>query len=157
VTSLPLFSANDNPNSQRRRCYDPRADHPENLSKESLQAIFAAALMETSIDTAGELQVREALQCLVLPSNSKDRIRLLALFGFEPQVSHQQRLEFVNQVNSEFILIRATVGAQDDTLMFDHYLWVQGGITKQALVLATQRFLSICGGAVQEFGKDLVK
>src|SRR5262245_38379866 len=130
---------------------------PENLSKESLQAIFAAALMETSIDTAGELQVRETLQCLVLPSDSKDRIRLLALFGFEPQVSQQQRLEFVNQVNSEFILIRATVGAKNDTLFFDHDILVQGGITKQALILATKRFLSIPWDAIHEFGQDLVK
>ena len=130
---------------------------PENLSKEVLKAIFEEALMETSFDKEGDLQVSENPHCLVLPSDSKDRLRLLAIFTFEPQVSHAQRLEFVNQVNSEFILIRATVGAQNDTLFFDHDIMVQGGITKQSLVLATKRFLTIPGEAIQEFGKELVK
>ena len=130
---------------------------PENLSKESLKSIFDEALMETSVDPEGDLHVSENLNCLVLPSDSKDRIRLLAIFAFEPQVSQQKRLEFVNQVNSEFILIRASVGSQNDTLFFDHDILVQGGITKKALVLATKRFLSIPREAIQEFGKDLVK
>ena len=129
----------------------------DNLSKEFLKSIFDEALMETSFDTEGELQVREHLHCLVLPSDSKDRIRLLAVFAFEPQVSQLKRLEFVNQVNSEFIMIRATVGTQHDTLFFDHDILVTEGITKKALVLATKRFLSIPGEAIQEFGKDLVK
>src|SRR5262245_3229765 len=130
---------------------------PENLSKEVLKAIFEEALMKTSFDTAGDLQVSETLDCLVLPSDSKDRLRLLAIFTFAPQVSPQQRLEFVNQVNSEFILIRATVGAKNDLLFFDHDILVQGGITKQALILATKRFLSIPWDAIHEFGQDLVK
>src|SRR5262245_15071289 len=86
------------------------------LSKEVLKAIFEEASMKASFNDEGDLHVSEALHCLVLPSDSRDRIRLLAMFAFEPQVSQQQRLEFVNQVNSEFILIRASVGAQNDTL-----------------------------------------
>jgi len=130
---------------------------PENLSKEFLKAVFDEASMKTSFDPAGDLQVSETLNCLILPSDSKDRLRLLAIFTFEPQVSHQQRLAFVNQVNSEFIMIRASVGAKNDLLFFDHDLLVEGGITKNALVLATKRFLSIPGDAIHEFGKDLVK
>lgn len=127
---------------------------PDNCSKELLKSIFDDALMETSFDNDGDLRVQDDIRCFVLPNN--DRIRLLALFGFKPQVSQQKRLEFVNQVNSEYVIIRATVGAKNDTLLFDYDISVKGGITKKALVLATKRFLSIPRAAIQDLGKDLV-
>jgi hypothetical protein len=128
---------------------------PDNLSKELLKSIFDDALMETSFDNEGDLRVREDLSCFVLPN--KDRIRLLSFFGFEPHVSQQKRLEFVNRVNSEYVIVRAAVGSKNDTLFFDYDISVRGGITKKALVFATKRFLSIPRQAIQEFGTDLVK
>lgn len=128
---------------------------PENLSKEMLKAIFDDAMLETSFDADGDLRVREDISCFVLPKN--DRIRLLSVFGFKPNVSLQKRLEFVNRINSEYIIIRATVGSRNDTLFFDYDISIKGGITKKALVLATRRFLSIPRPAIQEYGSDLVE
>lgn len=128
---------------------------PENVSKEMLKAIFDDALIETSFDSDGDLRVREDISCFVLPKN--DRIRLLSVFGFKPNVSMQKRLEFVNRINSEYIIIRATVGSRNDTLFFDYDISIKGGITKKALVLATRRFLSIPRPAIQEYGSDLVE
>ncbi len=128
---------------------------PENLSKEMLKAIFDDAMLETSFDADGDLRVREDISCFVLPKN--DRIRLLSVFGFKPHVSLQKRLEFVNRINSEYIIIRATVGSRNDTLFFDYDISIKGGITKKALVLATRRFLSIPRPAIQEYGSDLVE
>lgn len=128
---------------------------PENVSKEMLKAIFDNAMLETSFDSDGDLRVREDISCFVLPKT--DRIRLLSVFGFKPNVSLQKRLEFVNRINSEYIIIRATVGSRNDTLFFDYDISIKGGITKKALVLATRRFLSIPRPAIQEYGSDLVE
>jgi hypothetical protein len=128
---------------------------PENVSKEMLKAIFDDAMLETSFDSDGDLRVREDISCFVLPKT--DRIRLLSVFGFKPNVSLQKRLEFVNRINSEYIIIRATVGSRNDTLFFDYDISIKGGITKKALVLATRRFLSIPRPAIQEYGSDLVE
>lgn len=128
---------------------------PDNLSKELLKSIFDDALMETSFDKEGDLRVKEDISCFVLPNN--DRIRLLSFFRFKPNVSQQKRLEFVNQVNLEYVIIRATVGSKNNTLFFDHDISVKGGVTKKAIVLATKRFLSIPRAAVQDLGSDIIE
>ena len=127
---------------------------PENLSKEALKEIFDNAFMETSFDKDGDLRVRDGNSCFVFPR--EDRIRLLSVWGFKPETPAQKRQEFVEQVNKEFIMVRATVGPKD-ILFFDYDISIRGGILKKMLVLTTKRFLSIARGAVQEYGSEIVE
>ena len=125
---------------------------PETLSKETLKSIFDAALLETSYDSDGDLRVRDDLRCWVFPRD--DRIRLAALFGFKSQASRLQRLEFVNRLNSNWIIVRATVGERNDNLWFDHDIPLRGGVPPITIVQATKRFLSIIGPAVRDCDTD---
>jgi len=126
---------------------------PENVTKELLKSVFDDAFMETSYDDDGDLRVKEDCSCFVMIR--KDRIRLLSVWGFKSSVSEQQKLEFVNRVNSEYIIVRATAGTKN-ILFFDYDIPLAGGIPKRTLVLTTKRFLSIPRPAVREYGGDLV-
>ncbi len=128
---------------------------PENLSKELLKSIFEAAFMETSIDAEGDLQVRDGIGCYVFAR--EDRIRLMTLFRTKDGANRQELLEFANRVNDQYIIVRVTVAGKGTTISFDYDIPVKGGITKQAVVLATKRFLSIPINAIQEHGLNLIR
>jgi hypothetical protein len=130
---------------------------PDNLSKELMYEILDAAYMEPKYDEDGDLQVKDRCTCIVMPSDAKDRIRLLTVFGFKPETPREARLEFVNKVNSDYALVRAAVGASDDTLYFDYYIPTAGGITKKAFVLALKRFCAIPHEAVKDYGSEIVE
>jgi hypothetical protein len=128
---------------------------PETATKEALQEISDQALMETSCDKDGDLRVKDGISCWVFPKG--DRIRLLSLFGFKAGVNQQQRLELVNTINVEYIIVRASVGGTNDALFFDHDIMITGGVTKLALLHTTKRFLQIPIPAIQEHGGALVE
>jgi len=129
---------------------------PENLSVELLNSIFDDAYMETSIDSDGDLHVRDDIGCFVILSKDKDRITLLSQFGFESGATHSQRLECVNNINKEMIIVKAYVG-NNDSLRFEYDICLKGGVTKKNIVQATKKFLSIPRAAVINHGEDLVE
>lgn len=129
---------------------------PENLSKEFLATIYESAFMETSWDDDGDLRVKDGIRCFVLPTQNKDRIQFLTLFKFVSNSSEAQRLQCVNNINREYIMVVASAGAKD-LLQFKYELYVEGGITKKNLILATKRFLSIPQSALSEHGSGIIE
>ncbi len=129
---------------------------PENLSKELLSSVLNAAFMDLSYDDEGDIRVQEDISCWVLPGvESKDRIKFLALFRFEPDASEVARLECINKINQEYFLVKAVVG-DNDNLSFEYDMFVAGGITKKAFVLALKRFCSIPRSAIADHGTGII-
>lgn len=129
---------------------------PENLSKEMLKSVLDAAFMETYYDSEGDLRVRDRVNCFVFPNQErKDRVQLIAVFGFKAGTSELQRLQAANRINAEYIIVRAVVGG-NDTLRFTWDIPIAGGITKKAFVLALKRFCSIPHAAVADCANDVV-
>jgi hypothetical protein len=130
---------------------------PENLSKELLYDLFESVFMDVSYDKDGDLLVHEDVRCFVFPDNdSKDKIRLVTMFGFNPSVGEVDRLRSVNFINEKYIIARA-YSTQNDTLSFDYEILIKGGITKKNLVLSVKRFCTIPRLAVREFAQGLVE
>ncbi len=127
---------------------------PENLSKELLKSVLDAAFMETSYDSDGDLKVKERLNCFLFPNKKKDKVQLMAQFGFKSDASELLRLQAVNRINDEYIIVRA-VADKNDTLRFTWDIPIAGGITKKAFVLAVKRFCSIPHDAVADCAKDV--
>lgn len=127
---------------------------PENLSTSLLKEVFDQAFMEAVLDNEGHLKVVDRVKTHIRPR--EDRIYVFAVFGFKPGTPMERRLEFVNRVNQEYIIVRATSN-DNNLLLFDHDIPVAGGITKKALVLRVKRFCSIPQSAIQEFGMDIVE
>lgn len=129
---------------------------PENLSKELLKAVLDAALMDTTYDKDGDLVVEDRVNCYVLVSQQrKDRVRLMALFRFKSEASEIERLQSVNRINDEYIIVRAVVG-KNDTLRFTWDIPIAGGITKKAFAIAVKRFCSIPHEAIADCAADAV-
>lgn len=130
---------------------------PDNLSKELLKSVLDAAYMDTSYDRDGDLVVKERLMCFVFPGKDrKDSVRLLVLFTFEPETSELKRLQAVNKINQEYLVVKAFVSTENHL----HFTWdipIEGGITKKAFVMAVKRFCSIPHDAVEDCAKDVVE
>lgn len=128
---------------------------PENLSKEMLKSVLDAAFMETSFDNDGDLKVKERCSCFVFPNEKKDKVQFYTRFGFKSGASELQRLQAVNRINAEYIIVKAVV-RKNDVLGFEWDIPIAGGITKKAFVLAVKRFCSIPHDAVADCAGDVV-
>lgn len=130
---------------------------PDNLSINLLKSTFEAAYMDVSQDSDDGLKIEEACGVFIRPDlESKNRISLYAVFGFKDRSKKIQRLECVNRINEDYIMVCAF--ATDNGLLFFKYdIMLDGGLTKKALVLAVKRFASIPHAAVQDYGGDIVE
>lgn len=129
---------------------------PDNVSKQLLKSILDDALFETSYDADGDIRVEEDLSFWVLPSKEQGRIKLLANFGFLPDCPREDRLEAVNKINRQYIVVKASV-ADNDILRFEYDILIAGGITRKAFLLAVKRFSSIPKVAILEHCFDMVR
>lgn len=129
---------------------------PDNVSKELLKSILDDALFETSYDSDGDIKVEEDISFWVLPSKEQGRIKLLANFGFLPDCPREERLEVVNKINRQYIVVKATAG-DNDLLRFEYDILIAGGITKKAFLLAVKRFASIPKVAILEHCFDMLR
>ena len=57
----------------------------------------------------------------MVPGNENRWLRIYAVFGFNAESSLEDKMEFVNRVNAELVIVRAYV---DNTgrFIFEHYL-----------------------------------
>ena len=131
---------------------------PVNVSIDSLKAILDAAYMETSVDNQGTLRVADRINCCV--DLYDEGIRLFAYFGpIKSGTSDLQRLAAVNEMNAQFLIVRASIVTEGVTaaMLFDWHIPTSGGITKKAFVLAVKRFCSIPRDALSEHASDLLQ
>ena len=113
----------------------------ENLSQDMLKQLFEDAYMDTTVDTDGDIIVKDGYKCFLRADPQGHWIRAYSIFRDSEEASQLDKLEFVNHVNDELVIIRASV-ASNGALVFEHYIPVEGGITKRAIVFAVKRFLS---------------
>ena len=127
---------------------------PDNVSVEMLRDLYEAAYMDVTLDEEhGVLRIREELAARAHLSESKERIQLLAVYGLKEEAQRIDRLELVNRINENYVLIRAGID-DDGDLWFDYCILVKGGLTKKAIVQATRAFLMLVPKAVNECDED---
>jgi len=127
---------------------------PDNVSVEMLRDLYEAAYMDVSLDEeSGLLRLREELAARVQLSESKERLLVLAVYGIKDDTQRIDRLELVNRINENYVLIRAGID-DDGDLWFDYCILLKGGLTKKAIVQATRAFLMLVPKAVNECDED---
>ena len=101
---------------------------PDNVSVEMLRDLYDAAYMDVTLDEEhGVLRIREELAARAHLSESKERIQLLAVYGVKEEAQRIERLELVNRINENYVLIRAGID-DDGDLWFDYCLLLKGGV-----------------------------
>lgn len=127
---------------------------PETISTEALKEVFDAALFDSEVDDDGDLIVRDTYRIFVtLPS--KERLRLLCVFGFRESSEEYERLAFVNKINHDLAVIRACLTGRS-SLFIDWYLPVRGGLSKKTIVLSLRMFTHLIGSIGHLDTDDLI-
>lgn len=127
---------------------------PDTVSVEVLRDTFDAAYMDVTLDEEhGVLIVREDVVARARLSDSKERLQLMMLYGVKEDAQRIDRLELVNRINEQYALIRAGID-DDGDLWFDYCVFLKGGATRKAVVLATRMFMLLVPKAVNECDED---
>lgn len=129
--------------------------HPKDISPDFLLELFNAAYMNVSFDDDGDVRVEENYGCWLFPQFNGRYIRLMSLFRPNPDALLPERLNFVNKVNDEMVLIRAYL-KEDGGFGFDYYIVVEGGITKRNIVTTTRNFLAFLGAVARMDTEDMM-
>jgi hypothetical protein len=89
----------------------------------------------------------------VFLSESKERLQVVAYYGIKEEAQRAERLELVNRINENYVLIRAGID-DDGDLWFDYCVLLKGGVTRKAIVQAVRVFLMLVPKAVNECDED---
>ena len=128
---------------------------PDNLSRELLAEVFEAAYLDVSYDSDGDLVVRDGFRIFVLPAKHKRWIKLWALFRSKEGAGHLAKLQFANRVNDELVIVRAAVNGSGG-FSFEHYIHVDGGISRKNIVMATKMFMSCVSSVGEKDDADVI-
>jgi hypothetical protein len=127
---------------------------PENVTIEMIHQIYDAAMMEVTLDEEKRfIRIKEDVVARCTLSESKERIMLVAYYGVKEEAQRIDRLELVNRINDQYVLIRASID-DDGDLQFDYCLVLKGGVSKKHIVQATRVFLMLVPKAVSECDED---
>ncbi len=129
--------------------------YPDGINADALKKLFEEAYMEVSVDTDGDLIVKDNYRCYLRPDPDGRLISIYAIFGAATEAAQEGKLAYVNKVNDQVKLIRASVSS-NGKFFFDYYLSVEGGISKRAVVIAVRRFFSCLGSALREDTENVV-
>ena len=128
---------------------------PEGITSDTLKKLFEDAYMDVMVDTDGDLIVKDNYRCYLRPDPDGRLISIYAIFGASDGAQQPTKLAYINKVNDQVKMIRASVSA-NGKFFYDYYLSVEGGITKRAVVLAVRRFFSCLSSALREDSANVV-
>ncbi len=127
---------------------------PENVSTELLRDV-CSAYMDTCLDEDGYLLVKGDCQTYVTITPDKSSIRLTTIFRVNEESSMDARLEAVNRINNDYIIVKAHC-SDDNRLIFSYYFMLAGGLTRNALIRGAKLFDSIPRAAINDHAQDIV-
>jgi hypothetical protein len=113
--------------------------YPEEINADALKKVFEDNYMDVSIDTDGEVVVTEDWRCYLRPDPDGRLVLVYASFGSSTEASEEAKLDYVNRVNDQVKLIRASVTASGK-FFFDYYFSIEGGVSRRSIVMAVRRF-----------------
>ena len=96
------------------------------------------------MDTDGDVIVKDNYRCYLRPDPDGRLISVYAIFGCQPNASQADKLAYVNRVNDQVKLIRASVSS-NGKFFFDYYISVEGGVSRRSIVMSVRRFFSCLG------------
>jgi hypothetical protein len=126
----------------------------DNMSIALLTSILDNAAVDYKLDSDGDIVVLERLKFFVFPSAAKNRLRLVAMFGLRDDSTEMERLSAANSINTEYIVIRASVS--ENVLNIDYDLLVNDGLTRRDFLRTLKHFSAVTVEAVTEYGSAVI-
>ena len=127
---------------------------PENATLETVRDILDAALMDVEIDEEnGFVIIDDEIVARAKLSDSRERLQLIACYRVREDVQRAERLELVNRINDQYVIVRAAM-SDDDELWIDYAVVLKGGTTAKNIAHATRMFLKVAEMAVKDCDED---
>ncbi len=125
----------------------------ENLSQELLQSLFEQAFLDVRLNEDGDLYIQDRWKVWIDIDESGRYIAYRMYFALTEESTPEDRLDYVNSMNNDFILIKTV--AHKDYVSFSYFLWVEGGVTTKNIIMAFRIFLSVVEQALAEDKKGI--
>lgn len=127
---------------------------PENVTLEAVRDIYEAALLDVELDEENRFVViDDEIVARAKLSDSKERLQLIACYRVREDVPRIDRLELVNRINDQYVIVRAAM-SEDDELWVDYAVVLKGGTTPKQIAHATRMFLKVAEMAVKDCDED---
>lgn len=127
---------------------------PENATLEAVRDIYEAALLDVELDEEnGFVVIDDEIVARAKLSDSKERLQLIACYRVREDVPRIDRLELVNRINDQYVIVRAAM-SEDDELWVDYAVVLKGGTTAKQIAHATRMFLKVAEMAVKDCDED---
>ena len=127
---------------------------PETVTLEAVRDLYEAALLDATLDEeSGFVVIDDEIVARAKLSDTKERLQLIAFYKVREDAERIDRLELVNRINDQYVLVRAAVGEEDE-LWIDYGIVLKGGATKKQIAHATRMFLKVAEMAVKDCDEE---
>ncbi len=128
--------------------------HPEDITLQTILQLLDDALFEVELDEENQsILLREEILARVRLSDNNDRLLLICYYKMQEDAERLDRLELVNRINDQYVLVRAAIGDEDE-LWLDYAIVLKGGVTRKQVAQAVRMFLKIAEVAVKDCDED---
>lgn len=127
---------------------------PDNATLEMVRDIYDSALMDVELDAeSGFVVIDDEIVARAKLSDSRERLQLIACYKVREDAARIERLELVNRINDQYVIVRAAM-SDDDELWVDYAIILKGGTTPRHIAHATRMFLKVAEMAVKDCDED---
>ena len=127
---------------------------PETVTLEAIRGVYDAALLDVELDEEnGFVVIDDEIVARAKLSDSKERLQLIACYKVREDAARVDRLELVNRINDQYVIVRAAM-SDDDELWVDYAIVLKGGTTAKQIAHATRMFLKVAEMAVKDCDED---
>jgi hypothetical protein len=128
--------------------------HPDDITLETIYNLLDDALFEVELDEENQsILLREDILARLRLAESNDRLLCICYYKIREDAQRIDRLELVNRINEQYVLIRAGID-DDGDLWFDYCLVLKGGVSRKQVAHAVRMFLKVAELAVKDSDED---
>jgi len=130
----------------------------EKVTPETIRALFDNALIKTTLDEEGDIQVTTDMGTLFFISllEKQKMLKYLSFFSFKEKRSSEKKLSFLNDLNSGVIFSRFSM-PKENVLLSEYFLSYEEGIPSYQVVKSFRMFERVTIGAIKRFDtSDLI-
>ena len=128
--------------------------HPDDVTLQTILQLLDDALFEVELDEENQsILLREEILARIRLSDNNDRLLLICYYKMQEDAERLDRLELVNRINDQYVLVRAAIGDEDE-LWLDYAIVLKGGVTRKQVAQAVRMFLKIAEVAVKDCDED---
>jgi len=124
----------------------------EKVTPETIQILFDNALIKATVDEEGDIQVTTDMGTVFFVTllQKQKMLKYLSFFSFKEQLSPEQKLSFLNELNSGVIFSRFSM-PKENVLLSEYFLSYEEGIPPYQLLKSFRLFERVTMGAIKRF------